>query len=146
MESEPSGKQILYLPEGSEEILIFHRNILADEPVPHHAAGRKRCGNVDQALIFGAAECKADVFLSLDKFPINEDIEQGKHFIRAFAAGAAFGKQVGFQSVAGIAPDRFVGLLRAHFLEERDERPLVIRFERFSAQQGKPVDIVRGKQ
>ena len=42
--------------------LIFHRNILADEPVPHHAAGRKRCRNVDQALIFGAAECKADVF------------------------------------------------------------------------------------
>lgn len=32
MESEPSDKQILYLPEGSEEILIFHRNILADEP------------------------------------------------------------------------------------------------------------------
>lgn len=62
MESEPSDKQILYLSKGSEEILIFHRNILADEPVPHHAAGRKRCGNVDQALIFGAAECKADVF------------------------------------------------------------------------------------
>ena len=42
MESEPSDKQILYLSKGSEEILIFHRNILADEPVPHHAAGRKR--------------------------------------------------------------------------------------------------------
>lgn len=75
MESEPSDKQILYLPKGSEEILIFHRNILADEPVPHYAAGRKRGGNVDQALVLGAAECKTDVFLSLDKFPINEDIE-----------------------------------------------------------------------
>ena len=94
MESEPSDKQILYLSKGSEEILIFHRNILADEPVPHHAAGRKRCGNVDQALIFGAAECKADVFLSLDKFPINEDIEQGKHLIRAFAPSTAFGQKI----------------------------------------------------
>ena len=94
IESEPSDKQILYLPEGSEEILIFHRNILADEPVPHHAAGRERCGNVDQALIFGAAECKADVFLSLDKFPINEDIEQGKHLIRAFAPSTAFGQKI----------------------------------------------------
>jgi len=94
MESEPYDKQILYLSKGSEEILIFHRNILADEPVPHHAAGRKRCGNVDQALIFGAAECKADVFLSLDKFPINEDIEQGKHLIRAFAPSTAFGQKI----------------------------------------------------
>ena len=146
IESEPSDKQILYLPEGSEEILIFHRNILADEPVPHHAAGRKRCGNVDQALIFGAAECKADVFLSLDKFPINEDIDQGKHLIRAFAPSAAFGQKIRFQGVAGIAPDCFTGILRTDFFQERNKRPLVIRFKRFSAQQGQSVDIIWGKQ
>ena len=77
-------------------VLIFHGNILADEPVPHHTAGRKRGGNVDQALILGAAECKTDVFLSLDKFSIDEDIEQRKHLIRAFAPGAAFGQKIGF--------------------------------------------------
>ena len=62
MESEPSDKQMLYLPKGSEEILIFHRNILADEPVPHHAAGRKRCGNVDQALISEPRNARLMIF------------------------------------------------------------------------------------
>ena len=146
MESEPSDKQILYLPKGSEEILIFHRNILADEPVPHHAAGRKRCGNVDQALIFGAAECKADVFLSLDIFPFNEVIEQGKHLICALAPSTSFGQNIRFQGVAGIAPDCFTGILCTDFFQERNKRPLVIRFKRFSAQQGQSVDIIWGKQ
>ena len=127
-------------------VLIFHGNILADEPVPHHAAGRKRGGNVDQALVLGAAECKTDVFLSLDKFSIDEDIEQRKHLIRAFAPGAAFGQKIGFQGVAGIAPDRFAGILPTDFFQERDKRPLIIRFEGFSAQQGQSVDVIWGKQ
>ena len=91
----------------------LHFNIPADKVVPHKRAGSQRFRYVDNALIFGAAEGKADIFLFLDKFAVHEDINTGKHFISHFAAGAAFGEQIAFQRIAAVAPYRFIGICGA---------------------------------
>ena len=105
--------------------------------------GRAGLVQINDALVFGAAEPQRDVLLLGQKFAVHQDVQQRKHFVGYFAAGRAFLQKLFFIGIAGVAPDCLVRVQHPHIAQKRDERALVFGLERFAAEQRKPVDIIR---
>ena len=111
---------------------------------PHGLPGGKRPGHIQQPLVGAAAEAQSDVMLSLHEPAVHEDVQQGQQFIGDFAPGGA-GLCAGqlLPGVAGVAPDRFMGVEGLEVPHKGQKLPLVLRLHGFAAQQAQPGDIVR---
>ena len=101
--------------------------------------------HIDDPLVFGAAEGQADIFFLQHEFSVHQDVQTGEHFVRTFASGAAFGKQVALQGIAGIAPDGFLWEPFPHPSEEGKQGTLICRLKGLAAEQGESVDIIRSQ-
>ena len=125
----------LFLPSFARRAFCRGASILPVFPQPHFALA-EGARNIDDALVGRAAEAQLQILQILDEFAVDEDVEHGEHLVRRLAMGAASLLQIAVEGIAGIAPDVLLRIALAEFPEERQQRALVLRLERFAAEKG----------
>ena len=105
-------------------------------------AGFQGFGQVDEALVVGAAEAQTEIFAGGDERPVDEDVESCEQ--RVGHAGQL--RQILAVDVAGERPDGFFRVGGADLLRERKKAGLIMRVERFAAEVGDAADVVGAEQ
>ena len=100
--------------------------------------------HIQQPLVAAAAEAQGDVVLCLHEFTVHQHIQQLQQLIGHLAPGGAglFAGEL-LPGVAGVAPDRFVGVQGLEVAHKGQQLPLVFRLKGLAAQQGQPGNVVR---
>ena len=105
----------------------------------------QRRPEVDKALIARAAKLERDALFLLLKAAVHQHVYEREQLARRLAMSAAvLREQILLQRKAGVAPHVLTGKRRAHAPDERQKRALIVRLERFAAQERQAVYIARG--
>ena len=105
-----------------------------------NAACRTGFGQVDEALVGGAAKTKGNVFQFLYELSVHQHVDEGEQLVSDLAPGPAFPQQVALIPIAGVGPDVLLRETLPHPAQEGEQGALVLGLKGFAAQQGQSAD------
>lgn len=90
--------------------------------------------HADYALVGGTPEGQLQVFFFFDEGAVNQNVNRAQNLFGMLGVAASVvGKQVGFQNVAGPAPNVFFGELLANLFYKVQNVGLVFNLKRLAA-------------